>query len=80
MRIGKNPNKKIWIGVCSLNVVRKNNFFNCFGTGKGTYALDQTGSSGFFDGVNNICAAVSSHHELKANISGGNPYLPVIDD
>jgi hypothetical protein len=78
VRIDKNPNKRIWIGVCALNIVKKNNFFGCFGIGKGTYGLDQTGNSGSFNSLNNF-AAVSSHHELKENILGGSVFYPVID-
>ena len=62
VRIDKNPNKKIWMGVCDLSIVKKNNFVNCFGTGKGTYAIGQSGGLNSFTNTN--AAWLSSHHEL----------------
>lgn len=57
VRIDSNLNKKIWMGVCLLDIVRRYNFVNCFGLGKGTYGISQ--SNGSFYGGN----AAISHHE-----------------
>lgn len=56
MRIDSNPNKKIWMGACLLDVVKKQNFVNCFGLGKGTYAICQS------YGSNNGGNATFSHN------------------
>ncbi len=62
------------MGVCDLSIVRNNNFVNCFGIGKGTYAIDQSGGPNSFNNV----AGVSSHHELKSTVSGIPPYSLVL--
>ena len=42
IKIDKNPSKRgIWLGVCTHKVVRLNNYSNCNGYKKGTYAIDQ---------------------------------------
>ena len=60
-----------------LSIVKKNNYFGCFGTGKGTYALDQSGGPDSMGDQNNF-VKVSSHHELKSHSIGMSPYTPVI--
>ncbi len=33
------------MGVAVLNIVKERNFLNCFGIGKGTFAIDQVGAT-----------------------------------
>jgi hypothetical protein len=54
IKINTNPSKKLWLGLCLLDVVKKNNFMACSGFGKGTYAIDQSnGPSYSYNNPNN---------------------------
>ena len=48
------------MGICSLNIVKSFNFQNCYGIGKGTYAIDQVGQ-------NHSSAFSWSHHDPNYN-------------
>ena len=72
VKINKNPSKKVWLGGCILNVVKKNNFVGCIGTGKGTYAIIQNSGSD-----PNDFATISSNHEVKSSFPGM-PNTPVL--
>jgi hypothetical protein len=48
------------MGVAILNIVKNNNFLSCFGTGKGTYAIDQVGAS-------QASGFSWNHHDLNFN-------------
>ena len=72
VKINSNPSKKIWLGVCILDVVRKNNFVGCNGIGKGTYAIDQSSSTAYNYNNPNSYATISNHHSANHNPTGYN--------
>jgi hypothetical protein len=72
VRMDKNLNKKIWLGACLLEVVRKTNFIGCSGHGKGTYAIDQSSSTAYSYNNPNNYATLSNHHYSDYNASGYN--------
>lgn len=72
VKINSNPNKKIWLGACILDVVRKNNFVGCNGLGKGTYAIDQSAGSIYSYNNPNNYATISNHHVSNLNPLGSN--------
>lgn len=48
------------MGVAILNLVKDRNFLNCFGMGKGTYAIDQVGAT-------HASAFSWNHHDSNYN-------------
>ena len=48
------------MGVAVLNIVKERNFLNCFGIGKGTFAIDQVGAT-------HASAFSWNHHDAAYN-------------
>lgn len=48
------------MGIAILNIVKNNNFLSCYGIGKGTYAIDQVGTS-------HQSAYTWNHHDINYN-------------
>ncbi len=69
VKINSNINKKLWLGACILDVVRKLNFVSCYGMGKGTYAINQSIASAYNNPEG--YATYSNHHLSNYNSSGG---------
>lgn len=67
VKIKKNLTKRIWFGVCIMDVVRKFNFMNLNGHGKGLYALDQGSNNGYSYNNPSNYATTWNHHSLGHN-------------
>ena len=70
VKINQNTSKKIWLGVCILDIVRKNNFVQCSGIGKGTYAIDQSSAIAYSYNNPHNYATFSNHFLPNYNIAG----------
>lgn len=69
VRINANPSKKLWLGVCILDIVRNKNFIACNGLGKGVYGIDQSGGGcNHYSNPNNHAVALN-HHIKSYNFS-----------
>jgi hypothetical protein len=72
VRIKKNLTKRVWFGVCILNVAKKFNFVHLNAHSKGVYALDQGNSNGYSYSNPSNHASTWNHPSLAHNQSAGN--------
>lgn len=77
VRINSNTTKKLCIGVCILDIVKKQNFISCSGLAKGTYAIEQS-TIGYSYMNPNSYATFSNHHVLNYNSVGNNNVMNAV--
>ena len=78
VKIKKNLTKRVWFGVCIMDVVKKLNFMNLNGHGKGVYALDQGSSTHYSYNNPSNWATTWNHHSLTHNQNTGSTSSSIV--